>query len=173
MSKSTTAIIANILNDNAMIKVRLQIGIGTILDTADGYGLVYVEGDRRFEAPIKPFEKTSYPEQEGENIHPVTVSDAFDYKVKWFIKADNSLDNANKVIANFNSLLYTQVDDLKTFKRVTFYDDYKKVKVVGIPSLISEATEFWRDQSGKQHDVVCVEWIIRVSKPNLCDFNLK
>lgn len=155
-----------------MIKVRLQISDNEILDTADGFGLVYINADRRFEAPIKDFEKTTYAEQEGENIHPVTVSDAFDYKVTWFIKADGSLNNANKVIANFNSLLYTQEGDIKTFKQVTFYDDYKKVKIVGTPSLISEATEFWRDNQGKQHDVVCVEWVIRVSKPSLCDFNL-
>lgn len=156
-----------------MIKVRLQISNGDILDTIDGYGLVYVSSDNRFEAPIKEFEKTSYPEQEGENIIAKTVSDAFDYKVVWFIKADGSLNNANKIISQFNSLLYTQVGDVKSFNRVTFYNDYKKVKIVGIPSLIQEATEFWRDANGTQHDVVCVEWEIRVSMPRLCDFNLK
>lgn len=156
-----------------MIRVRLQIGNGAILDTIDGYGLVYVSSDHRFEAPIKEFEKTSYPEQEGENIIAKTVSDAFDYKVTWFIKADGSLGNANNVIANFNSLLYERDGDIKTFKQVTFYNDYKKVKIVGTPSLIQEATEFWRDARGKQHDVVCVEWVIRVSKPSLCDFNIK
>lgn len=155
-----------------MIRVRLQIVNGEILDTVDGYGLVYVSSDNRLEAPLKEFEKTSYPEQAGENILPKTVSDAFDYKVTWFVKADGSLDNANAVIARFNSLLYIQEGDVKTFKQVTFYNDYKKVKIVGIPSLIQEATEFWRDANGKQHDVVCVEWIIRVSKPSLCDFNL-
>jgi hypothetical protein len=156
-----------------MIKVRLQIGDGAILDTIDGYGLVYVSSDNRFEAPIKEFDKTSYPEQEGENIIAKTVSDAFDYKTTWFIKADGSLGNANKVIANFNKLLYTTDGNIKTFKQVTFYNDYKKVKIVGTPSLIQEATEFWRDTNGKQHDVVCVEWVIRVSKPRLCNFNLK
>ena len=155
-----------------MIKVRLQIGDSDIVDTIDGYGLVFVSSDNRFEAPIKEFEKTVYPEQEGENIHPVAVSDAFDYKVTWFVKADGSLGNANAVIAKFNSLLYTQDGDIRTFKQVSFYNDYKKVKIVGTPSPIQEATEFWRDQSGKQHDVVCVEWVIRVSKPSLCVFNL-
>ena len=145
---------------------------GDILDTADNYGLVYISADSRFDAPIKEFEKTSYPEQEGENIHPVTVSDAFDYKTTWFIQANGSLGNANAVIARFNSLLYTQDGDIKTFKQVTFYNDYKKVKIVGTPAPIQEATEFWRDSQGKQHDVVCVEWVIRVSKPSLCDFNL-
>lgn len=155
-----------------MIKVRLQIADGNIVDTADAYDLVYLSADRRFAAPIKEFEKTSYPEQEGENISTKTVDNAFDYKTTWFVKADGSLDNANAVIARFNSLLYTQEGDIKTFKQVTFYNDYKKVKIVGTPSPIQEATEFWRDAQGKQHDVVCVEWIIRASKPSLCDFNL-
>lgn len=155
-----------------MIRVRLKIDGSEILDTIDGYGLVYVSSDHRFEAPLKEFEKTSYPEEEGEHILAKTVSDAFDYKVTWFVKADGSLDNANAVIARFNSLLYTQDGDIKTFKQVSFYNDYKKVKIVGTPSLIQEATEFWRDANGKQHDVVQVEWVIRVSKPSLCDFNL-
>ena len=155
-----------------MIKVRLQIANGDILDTADNYGLVYVSADSRFAAPIKQREVTTYAEQEGENTSTKTVDDAFDYKVTWFIKADGSLGNANAVIAKFNALLYDQVDDIKTFKQVKFYNDYKKVKIVGIPSPIQEATEFWRDANGKQHDVVCVEWVIRVSKPSLCDFNL-
>lgn len=157
-----------------MIKVRLQIGNGKILDTIDGYGLVYVSSDSRFEAPVKEIEKTSYPEQEGENSSNKTVRDAFDYKVTWFIKTGGSLDNANKVIANFNSQLYEpSVDDVMTFKQVSFFNDYKKVLIVGRPSLISEATEFWRDANGKQHDVVCVEWTIRVTKPSLCDFNIR
>lgn len=156
-----------------MIKVRLQIGDGEILDTIDGYGLVYLSADSRFAAPIKEFEKTSYPEEEGEHILAKTVSDAFDYKVTWFIKADGSLNNANEIISRFNSLLYTQEGDVKSFNRVKFYNDYKRVKIVGIPSPIQEATEFWRDARGKQHDVVCVEWTIRVDRPSLCDFNLK
>lgn len=157
-----------------MIKVRLQINNRAILDSIEGYGLVYVSSDHRFEAPLKEFEKTSYPEQEGENSSNKTVRDAFDYKVTWFIKADGSLDNANKVIANFNEQLYSKGgQDILTFNTVTFYNDYKKVKIVGTPSPIQEATEFWRDANGKQHDVVCVEWVIRVSKPKLCDFNLQ
>lgn len=158
---------------NRMIRVRLQIGDGNVLDTIDGYRLIYVSSDHRFEAPIKEFDKTSYPEQEGENIIPKSVSDAFDYKVTWFIKADGDLGNANRVIKGFNSLLYTTNGNIKTFKQVVFHNDYKKVKIVGTPSLIQEATEFWRDANGKQHDVVCVEWTIRVSKPRLCDFNIR
>ena len=153
-----------------MIRVRLQINDRAIRDTIDGYGLIYVSSDHRFEAPIKEFDKTSYPEQEGENIITKSVSDAFDYKVTWFVKADGNLGNANMVIKRFNSLLYTTGGDIKTFKQVTFFNSYKKVVIVGTPSLIQEATEFWRDANGIQHDVVCVEWTIRVSKPSLCTF---
>lgn len=155
-----------------MIKVRLQIGDGEILDTQDGYGLIYVSSDNRLSPPLKEFEKTSYPEEEGEHISPKTVDDAFDYIVTWFVDSKGNLNNANAIISRFNSLLYDKVGDVKTLKRVTFYNDYKKVKIVGIPNTISEASEFWRDHKGRLYDVVKVEWKIRVNKPSLCDFNL-
>lgn len=154
-----------------MIKVRLQIDNGDVLDSVDGYGLVYISADSRFSAPLKAFESTSYPEQEGENVIAKTVDNAFDYTVTWIVDANNSLANANATIERFNSMLYEQVGDVKTFKQVTFYNDYKRAKIVGIPSPIQEASEFWRDASGKQHDVVQVSWTIRVNKPSLCDFN--
>ena len=156
-----------------MIKVRLQIAGGEIVDTADAYGLVYLEADSRFAAPVKGFEKSSYPEQPGTNLDPKTVDDEFEYKVKFFVKADGELENANQKIAAFNSLLYTKdADNVKTFKQVTFYNDYKKVKIVGYPKPIEEATDFWRDSRGRQADVVCVPFIIDVDKPQECDFNL-
>lgn len=158
-----------------MIKVRLQIGNGAIVDTIDHYGLVYLSSDTVFSAPLRPFEVSKYPEQDGENTHPVTVYEPFDYKIKFFIQAEPGLNNANQKIAEFNNLLFSaDPSGLKTFNRVVFYNDYKKIKVTGYPSLIKEATEddFWRDSRGVEADVVCVEWIIRVDKPQECDFNL-
>ena len=154
-----------------MIKVRLQIGDGSIVDTETQYGFIYLDSDKRVGPPSKGFEKTSYPEEEGEHILPKTVDDAFDYKVKFFIQAD-SLANANAKITAFNSALYTKSGDVKTYKLVTFYNDYKRHKIVGYPSEISEAEEFWRDRKNQVNDVVVVEWNIRVTKPSLCDFNL-
>lgn len=156
-----------------MIKVRLQIADGAIEDTADKYGLVYLKADNRFAAPTKGFEASQYAEQPGSNINPKTVDDEFDYKVEFFIKADGDLGNANAVITNFNSLLYTETaDHVKTFKQVTFYNDYKKVKIVGYPTPIDEAMGFWRDSKGRTADVVRVEWTIKVNNPTLCDFNI-
>ena len=169
------AVFANIIHTIQinMIKVRLQIADGNIEDTADKYGLVYLSADNRFAAPTKGYEVSKYPEQPGSNIIPKTVDDEFDYTVKFFVKADGNIGDANAVIAAFNALLYTEAEDhVKTFKQVTFYNDYKKVKIVGYPNPIKEATDFWRDSNGKAADVVCVEWTIKVNDPTLCDFNI-
>lgn len=156
-----------------MLRVRIQIGDGEIQDSTV-YSLVYLSADHRFAAETKGFESTSYPEEEGEHILPKTVDAAFDYKIRFYVRAEGALENANEKIAAFNALLYTQEEgsDVKTFKQVHFYNDYKKVLIVGYPKPIHEATDFWRDGSGKAHDVVVVEWVIRVTKPSLCDFNL-
>lgn len=158
-----------------MIKVSLQIGEDRIFDTADMYGLVYLSSDTIFSAPLRTFETSQYPEQDGENVYPCTVYEPFDYKIKFFVQAELGLSNANQKISEFNNLLYSEdAYGIKTFKRVVFYNNYKKVKIVGYPYLIKEATseDFWRDSRGRASDVVCVEWTIRVDRPQDCDFNL-
>ena len=155
-----------------MLKVRLKIGDGAITDTL-AYGFVYLDSDRRVGPDSKGFESTAYPEEEGEHIIPKTVDASFDYKVKFFIQG-TSLEDANAKIDAFNKLMYTQEEesDVKTYKQVEFYNDYKRHKIVGYPLPISEATDFWRDLNNQVNDVVVVEWTIRVTKPSLCDFSL-
>ena len=152
-----------------MIKARLQIENGEICDITNTYGLVYLKADKRFASPIKDYEQTAYPEQPGYNVSPKTVDDAFEYHIEFFIKTDR-LTRANKKISNFNTALYTKKGNVKTFKRVTFYDDYKGVKIVGYPKPMAEATEFWRDSKGGTADIVCCKWVIEVNDPSLCDF---
>ena len=167
-----------------MINVRIQIpgvpldnAAGAIVDTQE-YGLVYLDSDKVMGAPSKGFEATSYPEEEGEHIIPKTVDAAFDYKVKFFIQAD-SLENANDKIEAFNEKLYNDVLDenesptgVKEYKQITFYNDYKRHKIVGYPKPLSEATDFWRDRQNQLHDIVIIELNIRVTKPSLCDFSI-
>ena len=170
-----------------MIRVRLSIGAenateaaSSAVDTAGTYGLVYISSDSIFAAPLKDFDATSYPEQEGENIIPKTVDAPFDYNVKFYVKAEDLdgtghlLSNANAKIAAFNAALYSQSQgsDVKTLNKVYFFNDYKKVLIVGYPKPIQEATDFWRDSENKAHDIVLVEWTIRVTKPSECNFNL-
>lgn len=154
-----------------MITVRLKIGSGSIPVDTQTLGLIYLDSDKRTGAPSKGFESTSYPEEEGEHIIPKTVDAAFDYKVKFFVQG-TSLEDANAKIDAFNQSLYTKSGDVKTYKQVEFYNDYKRHKIVGYPSEIAEATDFWRDRTNQVNDVIVVEWTIRVNKPSLCDFSL-
>lgn len=156
-----------------MIRARLKIGEGELLDTYDGYGFVYLSSGTRFEAPEKEMEKSTYPEQPGENLLPKTVQDAFDYTVRFLVETRGSLKNANSTIAAFNKSLYDEAEGVRTYKRVEFHDDYKKVMVTGIPSTIQEPEEFWRDNSGTEHDIAVVEWKIRVDRPQDCNFNVE
>ena len=153
-----------------MIDISIKIGDGDKVDTNTAFGFTYAGSDNRFEAPIKEFQKTTYADQEGENIYHKTTSDAFDYVVKFFVSSDN-IEDANDRIAIFNQSLYTEVEGVKEFKDVTIYNTYKKNLIVGIPSLIEVATDFWRDSKGNQSDKVMVDFKIRVSKPSLCNFN--
>lgn len=156
-----------------MIRVRIQIGDGAIEDTFAAHGLIYMESDHRTEAPIKKRDVTTYVEQAGDNTDPRTVQDAFDYKVRFIIDGQNTtLANVNATIAAFNKKLYAQTanSDIRTYKEVTFYNDFKRVKIVGLPEPIAEPTEMMRSRNG--YDFAEVELTIHVSDPTKCDFNL-
>lgn len=155
-----------------MINVRLQIGDGEILDTFEAHKLIYMDSDHHTEAPIKKRDTTSYAEEAGEHTDPRTVQDAFDYKVRFVIDTqDTDLASANAIVAAFNSKLYTQPadSDIRTYKEVTFYNDYKRVKIVGLPEPIAEPKEMYRTKGG--HDCAIVELTLRVTDPTKCDFN--
>lgn len=158
------------------IRTRIQIEDGPIDDTYNMCGFIYLSSDHRVAPPEKPREVTTYVEQVGENVDPRTVDDAFDYVVKFLIECPNSdKDNANIRIRIFNDAIRTIDPEthIKTCKQITFYNDYKRVKIVGIPDLISEPTEFYRQQNGKILDCVLIELKIHVSNPHLCDFSLE
>lgn len=156
-----------------MINVRIKIGDGAIEDTFAAHKLIYKESDHRVEAPIKKRDVTSYAEEAGDNTDPRTVQDAFDYKVTFIIDGQNTdLANVNAIIAAFNAKLYTQPanSDIRTYKEVTFYNDFKRVKIVGLPEPIAECKELYRMVNG--YDCAIVEFTIHVSDPTKCDFNL-
>lgn len=158
-----------------MIRVRLQIGDGETLDTFNGWGFIYMDADERTEAPIKKREVSSYAEESGEHTDPRTVQDAFDYTIKFLIECPNrNLENANAKIAAFNKALYSASynSDIRTYKEVTFYNDYNRVKIVGYPEPIAQPTDFFRKQDGSALDCAQVELKIRVSDPKKCDFSL-
>lgn len=153
------------------IRVRIKIGDGAIEDTFTAHKLIYKESDNRTEAPIKKRDVSSYVEQAGDNTDPRTVQDAFDYKVTFIIDGQNTnLANVNAIVAAFNAKLYTQPanSDIRTYKEVTFYNDFKRVKIVGLPEPIAEPKEMKRSRNG--FDFAQVELVIHVSDPKKCNF---
>lgn len=156
-----------------MTTVRIKIGDGAIEDTFAAHKLIYMEADNRTEAPIKKRDVTTYAEQAGDNTDSRTVQDAFDYKVTFIIDGQNTdLKNVNAIIAAFNRKLYTHPagSNIRTYKEVTFYNDFKRVKIVGLPEPIAEPKEMKRNRNGI--DFAEVEFVIHVSDPTKCDFNL-
>lgn len=154
-----------------MINVRIKIGDGAIEDTFAAHKLVYIDADNRTEAPIKKRDATSYAEQAGENTDPRTVQDAFDYKVRFIIDGqDKDLKRVNSIIAAFNKKLYTQEanSDIRTYKEVTLYNDFKPCKIVGLPEPIPECKEFKKSKNG--YEFAQVEFVIHVSDPTKCNF---
>lgn len=153
--------------------MRIKIGDGAIEDTVAAHKLIYMEADHRTEAPIKKRDVTTYAEQAGDNTDPRTIQDAFDYKAQFIIDGQNrNLENVNAIVAAFNKKLYTQPSnsDIRTYKEVTFYNDFKRVKIVGLPEPIAEPKEMKRNNKGC--DFAEVELTIHVSDPTKCDFNL-
>lgn len=156
-----------------MINVRIKIGDGAIEDTFTAHKLIYIDADNRTEAPIKKRDTTSYAEEAGEHTDPRTVQDAFDYKVTFIIDGqDKDLKNVNAIVAAFNAKLYTTEagSAIRRYKEVTFYNDFKRVKIVGLPDPIAEPKEMKRSRNG--FDYAEVELTIHVSDPGKCDFNL-
>lgn len=156
-----------------MIRVSLQIENGAVEDTYDKWGFIYIEADHRTAAPEKGREVTSYAEEAGEHTDLRTVDDVFDYGVRFLIECPNkNKENANAKIAAFNSAIRSIDKDIKTCKEVTFYNYYKRVMITGIPEIISEPKEFYRQYNGNVLDCVLFELKIHVSNPNKCEFNL-
>lgn len=156
-----------------MINVRIKIGDGAIEDTFTAHKLIYVDADNRTEAPIKKRDASSYAEQAGDNTDPRTVQDAFDYKVTFIIDGqDKDLKRVNSIIAAFNKKLYTQEadSDIRTYKEVTFYNDFKPCKIVGLPEPIAECKEFKKSKNG--YEFAQVEFVIHVSDPTKCNFEI-
>lgn len=157
-----------------MIRARIRIGDGAVEDTYKAHDLIYKESDNRTEAPIKERDESSYSEEAGVHTDPRTVQDSFDYTTEFIIDAQNrNLQNVNSVIAAFNKKLYTQEtgNDIRTYKEVTLYNDYKRVKIVGLPSPIAELEELKRSRRG--YDYGLAKLTIHVDNPAKCEWDLE
>lgn len=155
-----------------MIGLRMKIGDGAIVDSHEEFGMIYLSADNVFSAPEKPRDASSYAGESGEHIDRRAVLAAFDYKVQLLIEAPNrNLTSANAKIKKFNDAIREGSGPVRRCRELTLYSDYKRVKICGVPDLISEATDFYRRADGSVMDCVKVELKLRVENPELCDFD--
>lgn len=157
-----------------MIKVRMQIGDEPIYDSYEKWGFIYLSSDNRTAAPEKAMDEVSYAGANGKSVDPRVVLDAFDYKITFLLQAANDdLQNANVRIKEWNEAIRESVTGSSTIKKcktITLYNDYKRVKIVGIPDLIAEPTEFYRCKG--VDDCVKIELTIHVYDPDKCSFSI-
>lgn len=158
-----------------MIKAHIEIGEDGKFDSYEKWGFIYVGSDNVFSAPLKKQDSISYAGESGEWIDKRAVPDAFTYKIKFVIVTpNNDTENANEKIHAFNEALYN-IDEngVKTLKTITIYNYFKRVKIVGVPTPISEVSSVYRRVDGSVEDCFEIELSVRVDKPDLCDFHLK
>ena len=159
--------VTQFLKSTDMIKADIHIAGGSKVDTYEVYGFIYISADDRLGAPYKEMDKTTYPEQAGENVYPLAVKDAFDYKINFLIEG-TTINTINSRVSTFNNAIITSGG---MFKKVTFYNYDRRVKIVGYPKPIDEAKDFWYTSLGTKTQSALVELNIRVVNPTECDFN--
>lgn len=141
--------------------MRIQIGTGAIVDIVSlGFHLGKSPNTIGCDLKESNFVTTDFPENNGDTVYvnPNPTKKSFDYPIT-FIYVSTELDSANLAISNFyNSLLG---------KKITIYNDFKKVKVVGYVKSYKGA-EFHRNEK----DIVTFELTFYIPKPQDCDFNI-
>ena len=126
-----------------MNEIKIKIGDGDAQDSFEAHKLIYLDSDKRTEAPIKKRDVTSYAGEAGEHTDPRTVPDAFDYTVSFIIDGqDTDLGSVNATVAAFNRKLYIKEadSDIRRYKEVTLWNYARRVKIVGLPEPIAEPT---------------------------------
>lgn len=156
-----------------MIRCRIQIGDGEVVDVYDTYGFIYISSDNIVEAPLKDFDTTRYVEEAGEHIDPRTMQDAFDYNIKFVVEGVNTdIENINEKIAAFNKDIYSFDGDVRTLQKIIFFNDYKRIAVVGYPKTINKLDSLYRRDSFTAQDIAEFTLTIRVTDPSECNWQL-
>lgn len=112
--------------------------------------------------PIKTFYNLKF-----KNIKLETGSDSTPYT-----KAKNEYPTVNSLVAKYNNdIRVIDGNGLFKSKTISFFNDYKFVKIVGIPKPIESPDTLSRRMRMETADHAEVELVIEVKNPLLCDFD--
>lgn len=158
-----------------MIRSSIEIE-KVVYDFYDEFGFLYLGADKRTAPDEKEDAVTSYAGEAGEHRDGRTCYAPFDYKAEFLVEAKcQKLDNVNTKIKAFNDAIRKKVSDggIMRKEEVTFYNYDDRVKITGIPQLISEPTELYHSPSLGEIEYAKIELVIRVTDPRKCDFCLE
>lgn len=147
-----------------------------VYDFYDSFGFIYIGADKRTAPDEKEDAVTSYAGEAGEHRDGRTCYAPFDYKAEFLVEAKcQKLDNVNTKIRDFNRAIRETTSGNEVMKRreITFYNLYDRVKITGVPQLISEPTELYHSPTLGVIEYAKVELVIRVTDPRKCDFCLE
>lgn len=157
--------------------IRSSIEIDKVeYDFYDAFGFIYLGADRRTAPDEKEDAVTNYAGEHGEHRDGRTCYAPFDYKAEFLIEAKcQNLDNVNTKIREFNSAIREQIPGSAVMrkKKIIFYNHDDRVRIVGVPQLISEPTELYHSPRLGAMECAKVELVIRVTDPDECDFCLE
>lgn len=144
--------------------VRITIQNGAVgIDIVENLGVFFLGCSNIFGAPLKKCATSSYVEESGEHSAGTAVKDAFDFTLRIGVSTQNA--TANSVIADINELISRS----GKLGEMTIELKDKRLKIVGYPESISEVKKFYRIKGSE--DFAEIEMKIRVTNPDLCDFN--
>ena len=89
-----------------MNEIKIKIGDGDAQDSFEAHKLIYLDSDKRTEAPIKKRDVTSYAGEAGEHTDPRTVPDAFDYTVSFIIDGFRDAHLVHGDLSEYNILVW-------------------------------------------------------------------
>lgn len=125
------------------------------------YGFHLLESPARVVAPIREYEKQSYPESAAPEIDRRTVKQPFEYKVSigcWDAEATVN----GKIRAFYDSLFSAGEGDLMVAKEVELFNNYKNVKMKGFAQEWDEKTYTIDGERG----LVVFDFVLYVNDPN-------
>ena len=139
--------------------IEISIEGGKKIDLIDTYDFHLLESPARVIAPIREYEKQSYPESAEPEIDRRTVLQPFDYQIS--LGCWGNEEDVNSNIRAFFDSLFTKNGDILTAKQITLYNNYKNVQMDGFAKMWDDKTYTIQGEKG----LLVFDFVLDVNNP--------
>lgn len=141
--------------------IEISIAGAEKISLLDTYGFHLLESPARVVAPIREYDKQSFPESAAPEIDTRTVKQPFEYKVS--LGCWDSETTVNSRIREFYASLFSAGSgDVMEAKEVEFFNNYKNVKMKGYAKEWDDKTYTLEGEKG----LVVFDFVLDVNDPN-------